>query len=580
LARMPRKHRSVHVAKVSNTVKGVTYTSYYLRRSFRLDGKVKHETLGNLSDLPIHVIDMISRSLKGETFVPAADAFKITRSLPHGHVEAVLKMIRKLGLDDLIASEPSRRRDLVVAMIVERLVFPSSKLANTRHWHDTTLAEELNVADADENRLYDAMDWLLRRQSAIEKKLAKRHLSDGALVLYDVTSSYYEGKTCPLARFGHDRDGKTGLPIIVYGMLADADGRPVAVTVYPGNTGDPKTVPDQVETLAKRFGLSRVVLVGDRGMLTQTQIDVLKKHPGLGWISALRSGSIRRLLAAGLLVRNDLEARRLAEISSPDFPGERLAACYNPQLAEQRRCKRQELLAATEKELEALAASVARASKRPETAAEIGVRAGKIINHYKMAKHFALTIRDGRLAWTHKQDAITNEEMLDGIYVIRTGEPAERLTAADAVRSYKRLALVEQAFRCLKGIDLLVRPIHHRTADRVRAHILLCLLAYYVEWHLRQAWEPLLFEDEELAADRRRRDPVAAARASESARQKKKTHTTPSGLPVQSFRTLMNHLGTRCRNTCIVSADPNRTPFRQLTEADALQAEALRLIAL
>jgi transposase len=577
---MAARGGSVHVATTKRVYKGKTYVTHLLRRSIRKGKTVTHETLGNLSHLPDHLIEIIKRSLKGETFVPAADAFKITRSLPHGHVEAALKMIRKLGLDEIIASEPSQRRDLVIAMIVERLVFPSSKLANTRHWHDTTLAEELGVADATENQLYHAMDWLLERQSAIEKKLAKRHLTDGALVLYDVTSSYYEGKTCPLARFGHDRDGKTGLPIIVYGTLTDADGRPVAVQVYPGNTGDPKTVPDQVETLTKRFGLSHVVLVGDRGMLTQTQVDVLKEHPGLGWISALRSGSIRRLLADGLLVRDDLEARRLAEITSPEFPGERLVACYNPQLAEQRRHKRQELLAATRTELEALAASVARASDRPETAAEIGVRAGKIIDHYKVAKHFTLTIRDGHLGWARKEDAITNEEMLDGIYVIRTSEPSERLTAADGVRSYKRLALVEQAFRSLTGIDLLVRPIHHRTADRVRAHILLCLLAYYVEWHLRQAWESLLFEDEELAVDRRRRDPVAPAQASESARRKKKTHTTSGGLPVQSFRTLVAHLGTRCRNTCIVTGDPNRTTFHQHTEADELQSEALRLITM
>jgi transposase len=575
---MARKHRAVHVAKVTNTIKGVTYTSYYLRRTFRQDGKVKHETLGNLSDLPAPVIDLIIRSLKGETFIPAADAFRITRSLPHGHVAAVLTMIRKLSLEELIASGPSRRRDLVIAMIVERLLFPSSKLANTRHWHDTTLAEELDVGDATEDQLYDAMDWLLTRQEAIERKLARRHLTDGALVLYDVTSSYYEGKTCPLARFGHDRDGKTGCPIIVYGALTDADGRPVAVQVYPGNTGDPTTVPDQVETLTKRFGLSRVVLVGDRGMLTQTQIDVLKEHPGLGWISALRSGAIRRLLADGHLIRKDLEAERLAEITSPDFPGERLVACYNPQLAEQRRQKRQDLLAATQAELEALAARVMRPAARPETAVEIGTRAGEIINRYKMAKHFTLTIRDGHLGWARKEDAIKNEELLDGIYVIRTGEPAERLTAADGVRSYKRLALVEQAFRSLKGIDLLVRPIHHRTAERVRAHILLCLLAYYVEWHLRQVWEPLLFEDEELTVDRHRRDPVAPAHASESARLKKKTHLTSGGLPVQSFRTLLAHLGTCCRNTCMVTADPDRTTFRRVTEADALQAEALRLM--
>lgn len=575
---MGRKRRAVHVAKVTNTIKGVVYTSYYLRRTFREDGKVMHETLGNLSDLPLHVIDLLSRSLKGETFIPAADAFTITRSLPHGHVEAVLAMIRKLGLDELIASEPSRRRDLVVAMIAERLLFPCSKLANTRHWHDLTLAEELDVADATADHLYDAMDWLLERQSAIERKLAKRHLREGAVVLYDVSSSYYEGKTCPLARFGHDRDGKTGLPIIVYGLLTDGDGRPVAVQVYPGNTADSKTVPDQVEALTKRFGMSRVVLVGDRGMITQTQIDTLKSHPGLGWVSALRSGSIRRLLAEGLLVAEDLHARRLAEITSPEFPGERLFACYNPQLAEPRSQKRLELLAATEKSLGELAASVSRSADRPETAAEIGVKAGKVINRYKVGKHFSLTIRDGHLSWARKAEAIAKEGALDGIYVIRTSEPAEELTAADGVRTYKRLALVEQAFRCVKGIDLLVRPIHHRTAARVRAHILLCFLAYYVEWHLREAWEPLLYEDEELSEDRRRRDPVDAARCSGSAQEKKQAHETTSGHRVHSFRTLMAHLGTRCRNTCVVAGDPGRIPFFQLTEADELQAEAMRLI--
>src|SRR3954452_3576835 len=570
---MPSRTGAVHVATTKRVYKGKTYVTHLLRRSIRKGKAVTHETLGNLSHLPDHVIDLIRRSLKGEAFVPAADAVRITRSLPHGHVEAVLKMIKTLGLDELIASEPSRRRNLVVAMIAERLIFPSSKLANTRHWHDTTLAEELCVADATEDQLYDAMDWLLERQSAIENKLARRHLSDGAMVLYDVTSSYYEGKACPLARFGHNRDGKTGLPIIVYGLLPDTDARPVAVQVFPGNTSDPKTVPDQVETLTKRFGLSRVVLVGDRGMLTRTQIEVPKKHPGLGWISALRSGSIRRLLADGHLVKKDLEAERLAEISSPDFPGERLVGCFHPPLGEQRSQKRQDLLAATQAELETLAASVKRAAAKPETAAEIGVRAGKIINHYKMSKHFSLTIGDGSLEWARKRDEITREELLDGIYVVRTSESTERLTAADGVRSYKRLALVEQAFRCLKGIDLLVRPIHHRTADRVRAHILLCLLAFYVECHLRQVWEPLLFEDEELAEDRRRRDPVAPAQASASARQKKKTHLTSGGLEVQSFRTLLAQLATQCRNTCVVSSAPDQATFRQVTEADALQAE-------
>jgi transposase len=575
---MPARRGAIHVATTKRVYKGKTYVTHLLRRSIRKGKSVTHETLGNLSHLPEHVIDLIKRSLKGETFVPVAEAFRITASLPHGHVDAVLTMIRKLGVEEIIATQPSRRRDLVVAMIAERILFPSSKLAHTRNWHDTTLAQELDVADATEDHLYEAMDWLLARQDAIEKKLARRHLGEGAMVLYDVTSSYYEGRTCPLARFGHDRDGKTGRPIIVYGTLTDADGRPIAVQVYPGNTADPKTVPDQVEKLTKRFGLSRVVLVGDRGMLTQTQIDMLKKYPGLGWISALRSGAIRRLLADGHLIRKDLEDVRLAEITSPEFPGERLVACYNPLLAQQRRHKRQELLAATEAELAALAMSVARKSGPPETAAEIGVRAGKIINHHKMSKHFSLAIRDGHLGWTRKNDAIQNEELLDGIYVIRTSEPVKRLKADDGVRSYKRLALVEQAFRCLKGIDLLVRPIYHRAADRVRAHILLCQLVYYVQWHLRHVWEPLLFEDEELAEDRNRRDPVAPARASDSVRLKKKTHVTPDGLPVHSFRSLLAHLGTRCRNTCVVAGDSKQTTFRQVTEADALQAEALRLV--
>jgi transposase len=575
---MPARRRAVHVATTRRVYKGKTYVTHLLRRSIRRGRSVVHETLGNLSHLPDYLIEIIKRSLQGETFVPAAEIFRTIRSLPHGHVDAVLTMIRKLRLEEVIASKRSPQRDLVTAMVAERLLFPSSKLAHTRHWRTTTLAEELDVADADEDQLYVAMDWLLKRQAVIEKKLARRHLGEGAMVLYDVTSSYYEGKTCPLARFGHDRDGKTGCPIIVYGVLTDAQGRPVAVQVYPGNTGDPKTVPDQVETLAKRFALSRVVLVGDRGMLTETQIDMLKKHPGLGWISALRSAAIRRLLADGHLVKEHLESRRLAEISAPEFPGERLVACYNHQLAEQRRQKRQELLAATQAELETLAASVTRSKGRREKAAQIGVRAGRIINRYKVAKHFILTIRDGYLGWSRNADAIQKEELLDGIYVIRTSEPPERLSSADGVRSYKRLGLVEQSFRCLKGIDLLVRPIHHRLADRVRAHVLLCLLAHYVEWHLRDVWRPLLFEDEQLAVDRQVRDPVLPARPSGSALLKKRTHLTRDGLPVHSFRTLLAHLGTRCRNTSVVASDPSETVFHHLTDADTLQAEALRLI--
>src|SRR4051812_47681786 len=577
---MARKPRTVHVSKITNTVKGVTYTSYYLRRSYRQDGKVKHETLGNLSDLPLPVIDLIRRSLKGEAFVPAEEVFRNVRSRPHGHVQAILTMIRRLGLDATIAPRPSRPRDLVLGLIAERLLFPCSKLATTRHWHDTTLAEELRVQDADEDELYAAMDWLLGRQEAIETKLARRHLAEGGSVLYDVSSSYYEGEKCPLARRGHDRDGKTGRPIIVYGVLGDADGRPVAVQVYPGDTGDPATVPDQVAKLSRQFGLARIVLVGDRGMLTRTQINTLKEHPGLGWISALRSEAIRGLLADGHLNRSLFDEVNLAEIESPDFPGERLFACYNPLLAEKRARKREALLSATEEKLEKLARGVSRRTRAKLSAAEIGVKAGRVIGRHKMAKHIRLTIRDGVFTWERDDESIKNEGSLDGIYVIRTSEPADRLSAAEGVRDYKRLSQVEQAFRCLKGIDLLVRPICHRLEPRVRAHVLICVLAYYVEWHLRRAWRPLLFEDEELDHDRATRDPVAAAAPSDSVRRKKSTHRTGGGLPVQSFRTLLAHLGSRSRETYRVESDPGGATFARVTELDPVQGEALRLLGM
>src|SRR3954449_9052280 len=575
---MPSRNGAVHVATTKRVYKGKTYVTHLLRRSIRRGKTVSHETLGNLSHLPDHLIELIKRSLKGETFVPAADLFRNVRSRPHGHVEAILPMIRRLGLDATIASRPSRQRDLVTAMVAERLLFPCSKLATTRPWHATTLAEELHLEDATEDELYAAMDWLLERQVAIETKLAKRHLADGGLVLYDVSSSYYEGETCPLARRGHDRDGKAGRPIIVYGVLTDGDGRPVAVQVYPGDTGDPATVPDQVAKLSRQFGLSRIVLVGDRGMLTRTQINTLKEHPGLGWISALRSAEIRRLLADGHLNRSLFDAVDLAEIASPDFPGERLVACYNPLLAEKRRQKRESLLAATEAKLTKLSRAVSRRTKAVLTAAEIGVKAGRVIGRHKMAKHIRLTIRDGVFTWGRDAESIKDEGLLDGIYVIRTGEPADRLSAAEGVRSYKRLAQVEQAFRCLKGIDLLVRPIHHRLEPRVRAHVLICVLAYYVEWHLRRAWRPLLFEDEELDHDRATRDPVAAAAPSDSVRRKKTTHQTAGGLPVHSFRTLLAHLGARSRETYRVESDPGGATFARVTELDPVQGEALRLL--
>jgi|ERR1035437_4255482 transposase len=577
---MPSRTGSVHVATTTRAYKGKIYHSHLLRRTFRVGTQVKHETLGNISHLPPDLIDLIRRSLAGERFLPAASAFRIERSQPHGHVQAVLASIRRLGLDSLLASKPCSERNLVLAMIAERLIHPCSKLATTRLWHTTTLAQQLDVASATEDDLYRAMDWLLARQTQIENKLARRHLSAGALVLYDVSSSYYEGHHCPLARLGHNRDNKQGLPIIVYGLLTDSEGCPVAIDVYPGNTGDPTTVPDQVDKLRKRFALSRVVLVGDRGMLTQAQIRKLKQHPGLGWISALRGPAIRELVDASSLQLSLFDETNLAEIASPEYPGERLVACFNPLLAEERRRKRRELIEATEKDLAKIAAQVKRRTRTPLRETEIALKVGKISNRYKMAKHFSLSIADGTFSWARKEDSIRRESELDGIYVVRTSEPESRCSAADTVRRYKSLAQVERAFRTLKGIDLRIRPIHHRTEDHVRAHILLCMLAFYVEWQMRRDLAPLLFDDEELSQTRQHRDPVAPAECSASAKAKKVDRVTNDGFPVHSFDTLMQELSTRCSNTCRIPADPSGRTFEQLTELTPLQARAFQLLGL
>jgi len=577
---MPSRSGSLHVATTKRRYKGHLYQTHLLRRSYRQGTQVKHETLGNISHLPEELIEVIRRSLAGEKFVSVSAAFSIERSLPQGHVEAVRGMIAQLGLDTLIYSKRCRPRDLVVAMLVERLIHPCSKLASTRLWHETTLAEDLGVADASEDELYQALDWLLERQPQIEKKLAARHLSEGGRVLYDVSSSYYHGQCCPLARFGHDRDGKKGLPIIVYGVLTDSQGRPVAVEVYPGNTGDPSTMADQVETLRQRFGLERIVLVGDRGLLTRTQLKNLRQYPGLGWISALRSAEIRQLVETGCLQLSLFDRQNLAEMRSPDFPQERLIACHNPLLAAERERKRQELLAATEQDLDKIARQVRRRTRTPLTESEIALKVGRVLNHYKMAKHFALTIADGQFSWARQQESIQREAQLDGLYVIRTSEPEPEMSAPDTVRHYKSLAQVEQAFRCLKGFDLRIRPIHHRTADHVRAHVFLCLLAYYVEWHLRQRWAPLLFADEALEQDRLTRDPVATAQPSAAVKMKKASRQTPEGLPVHSFESLLKVLATRCRNTCRIKQAPAGSSFHQLTEPTPLQARALQLLGL
>jgi transposase len=520
-----------------------------LREGWREGKKTVKRTLANLSDWPLPKIEALRRVLRDEALVSPEDLLTTRQTLPHGHVEAILAMIHQLDLEAVISSKRCRERDLVVAMIVQRLIDPCSKLATTRAWHTTTLAEERGVADATEDELYAAMDWLGERQERIEKKLAARHLTEGGLVLYDVTSSSYEGRTCPLAHFGHNRDGDKHLPIIVYGVMTDGEGCPVAVEVYPGNTGDPTTVSDQVEKLRQRFGLRRLVLVGDRGMLTQPQIDKLQQHPGCGWITALTSGAIRDLVARGALQLSLLDQKNLAEITSPDYPGERLMVCHNPLLEEERARKRQALLAATEKSLTKIAKEVARRKQKPLTAAEIGLKVGKVLGRYKVGKHFDCQIGEGSFTWSRRQEAIDQETQLDGIYVLRTSEPVERLSAEDTVRSYKSLAEVERAFRCLKGIDLLVRPIRHRTEERVPAHIFLCMLAYYVEWHLRRAWAPLLFEDEERREERKRRDPILPAQPSASAEAKKRSRQTVDGLPVHSFPTLLAELASRARVT-------------------------------
>jgi transposase len=551
-----------------------------LREGWREGNTTRKRTLANLSHWPQEKIETFRRLLRDEPLVSPRDLLATQKTLPHGHVEALLLALRKLGLDAMLSAQRCRERDLVLAMILERLLDPCSKLATTRQWHSTTLAEELGVGEATEDELYEAMDWLLERQERIEKKLAARHLREGSLVLYDVSSSYYEGRHCPLAHYGHDRDGQKGLPIIVYGLLTDPEGRPIAVEVYRGNTGDPTTVVDQVNKLRERFQLSRVVLVGDRGMLTQPQIDKLKAHPEMGWITALTSVAIRGLRTEGSLQLSLLDEKNLVEIQSPEYPGERLMVCYNPLLAEERKGKREEMLTATEKALARIGNEVERRTKKLMTATEIALKVGKVLGRYKMGKHFEHRIEEGKFSWGRRVEAIEQEAQLDGIYVIRTSATAEQLSAADAVRGYKSLAQVERAFRSLKGLDLLIRPIRHRTEERVPAHIFLCLLAYYVEWHLRRVWAPLLFEDEELPQDRKRRDPVLPARGSESAEAKKLTHQTAEGLPVQSFSTLLSNLASRARVTYRLQTEKSGPTFQQVPPPTPLQAKAYELLNL
>ena len=573
---MAKRSGTAHVVTTTRKYKDKVYRTHLLRRSFREDGKVKNETLGNLSHLPDALVDLIRRSLQGETFVPLDQAFEVVGSRGHGAVQVVTTAMQRLGFASLLATKTSRERDLVCAMVAARIIAPHTKLATTRWWHTTTLAEDFGVSDATEDELYAAMDWLLARQGRIEKKLAARHLADDSLVLYDLSSSYFEGQTCPLAKRGYSRDGKKGKLQVNYGLLTDGRGCPVSVSVYDGNTADPQTLIPQISRLHKDFGLARVVMVGDRRMISQKSVDALREQEGIDWITALKSGAIRTLIDQGQLQLGLFDESNLFEFSHPDYPGERLVACRNSGLAALRAHKREDLLQATEKNLEKVRTMVQSGRLRGQD--KIGVRVGKVVNQYKVAKHITLDISDQAFSFQRKAESIAAEAALDGIYVIRTSLKATRMDSADCVRHYKSLAQVERAFRTLKSVDLRIRPIHHRLETRVRAHIFLCMLAYYVEWHMREAWRELLFADTDQAA-RATRDPVAPARRSAAAQRKATTRTLEDGTPAHSFSTLMDELSTIVRNTC-------RTPhtgvdghsFEVVTTANPKQRQALELI--
>jgi transposase len=557
-----------------------------LRESYRQDGKVKSRTLANLTHLPSQQIEALRSALSGTATAPSTplpDAFRISRSLPHGHVAAVLGCLRNLQLDSILDPAPSRQRDLVIAMIVARIIEPASKLATSRGLHCDTLhhslGEMLHLDSAEETELYQAMDWLLPQQSRIEQALAKRQLSQGGLVLYDLTSTYFEGRHCPLAKLGHSRGDKSGKLQIVFGLLTNASGCPVAVEVFAGNTSDPKTVAAQVNKLRQQFGLSDVVLIGDRGMITSARIrEDLPASQGIQWISALRSTQIQKLAAGGQLQMSLFDKTDLVEIAHPDFPGERLVVCFNPLLAEERARKRPELLAATEKQLEKIAAATKRRKRPLRGKQNIGLRAGRVLNRYKMGKHFQLRIEEDSFHYQRKTANIEREEDLDGIYVIRTSVKKEVLSSQQVVASYKSLSGVERAFRSLKTVDLQVRPIHHRLPDRVRAHILLCMLAYYVEWHMRQLLAPILFDDDDRAqAQNARTSIVAPAQRSASAKLKALTKQTADGLKVHSFQTLIGDLATIVKNR-IQPTDKNSAGFDMLTLPTAIQQRALDLL--
>jgi len=549
-----------------------------LRDSKRINGKPTKKTLANISHWPPGKIDALKKLLKDEPMTTVNSIFTAERTLPHGNVILILKSMEKLNISTFLSSRHCKESDIIQGLIAERLLFPTSKLASFRLWNTTSLSEELKLKDITLDDLYKAMDWLVKRQGLIEKKLSERHLKNGATVLYDVTSSYYHGHTCSLAQYGYNRDKKRGTRSIVYGVMTNGSGCPVAVQVYEGNTSDTNTVADQIEKLRKNFELERVVLTGDRGMLTQTNIEELKEYEGIGWLSALRNDKIKKLVEAGNIQLSVFDSQDIAEIESEDYPGERLIVCYNPLLAEDRKKTREELLSETEKRLEGIRKQVLRRKKKSLTAGEIGKKIGKVLGKYKMGKHYFLEIKDGEFTYERNWRNIEKEQNLDGIYVIRTSEPKERMSQEDAVRNYKSLSQVERLFRTLKGIDIRVRPIFHREALRVKAHIFLCMLAYYVEWHMRNALKEVLFDDEELEENRSKRNPVRPAKCSVSAQRKKKTKKTASGFDVHSFDTLLAEMGTLCKIKYKMMSEISLSIIGNETDATPFQKHVLRLI--
>ena len=579
-----KKPRKVHVETVTKTYKGKTYKSVLLRRTYREDGKVQHETVGNLSDLPDDAIEYIKRRLAGESpLIADSDSFRIVRSLPHGNVAAVLGTAKNIGLDRLLLSRPCRERQLVMAMIVDRILSPGSKLSCIKGLQEetaqNTLAEELRLGDVDVHELYAAMDWLLARQTRIENKLAKRHLAEGTLVLFDLSSSYCYGRKSELVNHGYSRDHRSDRAQIVYGLLCDPEGRPISVEVLPGNTADPKAFTRMVDRVRKRFRLKTVVFVGDRGMITSARINEdLRDVAGLDWITALRTEGIRRLVDAGHVNRSLFDECDLAEITDEDlFPGERLVVCRNPILADERARKREVLLAATEEKLEVIVRATQRQKNPLSGEKEIGLRVGKVIGRYKMEKHFELTITTHSFTYTRRTDNIATEAALDGLYVVRSSVPSTQMTSEQLVETYKSLATVERAFRSMKTVDLHVRPIYHWNDDRIRAHVFLCMLAYYVEWHMRERLQEVLYEDaDHESAQVSRASIVAPPVRSASAQEKDATGRNAAGHPVQSFQDLLKDLATLSRHRIALTS--SGTEFPQLTESTHMQRHVLDLL--